>query len=184
MAHRGSWGVFVDVPRARSLWTKKVLNTLGDPVKDGGAHALPHVYKPDEFMWAWVREPAAWLRSIMLYRLQRDWRPVGETISPWHMLMNATSLYATDNFEEFAIAISNERPGIVYWFYGLLIPEWVRWEHCERADYWLNQWFGVTEFPPPANQTPEEWIQPITPKAHAAIKRSEYETYWKYGYTL
>jgi len=184
MAHRGAWGVFVDVPRARSTWTKKVLNdSFGNGSKDGGAHALPTVYRPKEFMFGWVRRPDLWLRSFMLYRVERDWVSVrNDHEGPWYVLNNLTQRFETDDFNEFARATSLELPGLVTWFFRTLLPPWVAARKCEEAQFYLKKWFNIKNFPGPVNVSGEEYKKPISKEAALSIANANAEIYAQYDY--
>lgn len=120
MAWKGPWGCYIHIPKTSGMWTKRVLNQLGQGNRDGQTHQLPKAWIHPRYFTI-VREPADWLRSVFCNRRQSRWQEHPEP-SFWAEFCKMVIPYRSKDFEEFVELISINLPGIVGWLYGCYTP--------------------------------------------------------------
>ena len=128
MALCGPWGVFYKIPKTGSSWVGNCLkNNMGYGHESGQPHGWIHPFesghpaqpfiKKGPF-FTFVRHPATWLRSFWAHAGAAKWIGRDKGDGHWGNLVWITRPYASNDFEEFAIGVTENIPGLVGWFMG------------------------------------------------------------------
>lgn len=181
MAYRGSWGVYVHIPKTGGTFIRRVLGDIGawesPRVK---THDLPEDW--DGEVWTCVREPAEWLASVWAHRQRQAWRKYKNGI-PWNYLCNLLAdRVATGYWDRFVKRVVGDLPGIVGWFYGIYTPPGVETYRLGPDLYSKLRELGGNPdrfgvMINKGNNVPE-----LTDEQRALIYKAEIDTYRRYGF--
>lgn len=178
---------FIHIPKTSGNWVRSTLVDLGMwSVREPMGWTAPSAHgMPDRWdyplIFTVIREPADYLRSTWGSRIIDGWRPHPEK-APWQAFCSMVDQYKSTIFEEFALGVAKNLPGVIGWLYGAYTPPPVKVVKYGPELYDFLEGLGGNPKDIPAENVDKTHGMKIDPAVRDAIYSAEYQTYLRYGW--